>query len=161
MATLKNKAIKHSMQTLLNITAFLARHESLMRVNNKLLQGLARHRAKHVKQSAKSLQDLGQVWQQAFPSSKQVPITNITEDTVYAEIHTSCPHRGSGDLQACYRMMEYDRAFVKKFGGEFVVLESQAEPGVRACKVAMQFADAKNLTPLEPAHLRDFREPSA
>jgi len=50
-------------------------------------------------------------------------------------------------------MMEYDRAFMKEFGGDFIILESQANPGIKVCRVAMQMADASNSTTLQYAHL--------
>jgi hypothetical protein len=50
-------------------------------------------------------------------------------------------------------MMEYDRAVARAAGGRFVVLESQAEPGVTACRVALRLAGA-SLADLIPAHLR-------
>jgi len=62
----------------------------------------------------------------------------VDATTAYGEIHTPCPLRGTGDLEACHRMMSYDRAFVGRAGGRFVVLSSQAEPGVRVCRVAMR-----------------------
>ena len=53
--------------------------------------------------------DLGPLWQRAFPSRKQVPIENTSHNTVVAQIHTPCPLRGTGDVHACYRMMEFGR----------------------------------------------------
>src|SRR5690349_8307165 len=79
--------------------------------------------------------ELGAQWQRAFPSAKQVPIKRIDHGTVYAEIHTPCPLRGSGDVNACHRMMEFDREVLKQAGGQFVVLRSQAEPGRTYCEV--------------------------
>jgi hypothetical protein len=34
-------------------------------------------------------------WQRMFPSKKMLPITSIDEETIYAEIHSECPYRGS------------------------------------------------------------------
>jgi hypothetical protein len=48
-------------------------------------------------------------------------------------------------------------------GGQFVVLRSQAEPGVEVCQVAMRKADVP-VDDLVPAHVRARRgdsEPSA
>ena len=89
---------------------------------------------------AKSSLELAEAWQRAFPSKKQVPIVRVDETTAYAEIHTPCPLRGTGDVTACHRMMAYDRAFVNEAGGRFVVLESQAQGGVGRCRVAMRLA---------------------
>src|SRR5262249_30259787 len=77
-------------------------------------------------------------WQRMFPSKKWVPITKVDADTAYAEIHQACPYRGTGNVEGCHRMMEYDRRMMEKIGGEFVVLRSQAEPGVERCQVAIR-----------------------
>lgn len=82
-----------------------------------------------------------------------MPVTGIDARTVYAEIHTPCPLRGSGDVHACHRMMEYDRAVMRCAGAQFVVLRSQAEPGVTRCQVAMRRLDDV-VDDLVPAHLR-------
>jgi len=143
------------MQAVLNVTAFFAKQERLEYVSNKLLGTVARFSARKMQNSQpKTIEELGKCWQKAFPSPKQVPLVSIKEGTVYAEIRTPCPLRGSGDLKACYRMMEYDRAYMTLFGGEFVVLRSQAEDGVNVCKVAIQFAGKYNSTKLVHAHLQ-------
>jgi hypothetical protein len=100
-----------------------------------------------------SLPKLGAEWQRSFPSVKQVPITRIDANTVYAEIHTPCPLRGTGDTLACYKMMNFDRTVVAQAGGEFVVLSSQAEPGHTFCRVAMRFK-GEAVKDLIPAHLK-------
>jgi hypothetical protein len=84
------------------------------------------------------LEDIGLEWQRMFPSNKDVPITGIENDTIRAEIHIHCPHRGTGNVEGCYRMMEYDRKMLEKIGGQLVVLRSQAEPGVKVCKLAIR-----------------------
>jgi hypothetical protein len=35
-------------------------------------------------------------------------------------------------------MMQFDRSFVQRAGGRFVVLQSQATPGIEVCRVAMR-----------------------
>jgi len=99
---------------------------------------------------------LGATWQRAFPSKKQVPIVAVDHKTAYGEIHTPCPLRGTGDVGACYRMMGYDRAFMKRAGARFVVIESQAEPNVTICKIAIRRSDLP-ADDLIPAHLRGRR----
>jgi hypothetical protein len=96
---------------------------------------------------------LGATWQRAFAAKKQVPIIAVDATTAYGEIHTPCPLRGSNDLEACHRMMGYDRAFMARAGGRFVVLQSQAEPGVTVCKIAVRRADLP-ADDLVPAHRR-------
>ena len=76
-------------------------------------------------------------WQRMFPSKKMVPITRIEEDAVYAEIRSACPYRGSGNVEGCHRMMEYDRKMMEKIGASFTVVQSQAEAGNTHCVVAM------------------------
>jgi hypothetical protein len=71
-----------------------------------------------------TVEEIGEEWQRMFPSRKGVPITGVENDTVYAEIHITCPHRGTGNVEGCYRMMEYDRKMLEDIGGQFVVLRS-------------------------------------
>lgn len=84
-----------------------------------------------------SAEEAAKEWQRMFPSKKMVPIVSIEEDTVFAEIHSECPYRGSGNVEGCYRMMEYDRKMMEKIGSKFIVVKSQAEPGVMHCQVAI------------------------
>jgi hypothetical protein len=151
---LGNQLVKKSFGALLGLSAALARRERLTPVTGALMRGLATAtiRMKGLRE-ARTVAELGDQWQRAFPSRKQVPITRVDETTVYGEIHTQCPLRGSGDVLACYRMMEFDREILRKAGGEFVVLASQAEPGRKHCEVAMRPAGAA-LTDLVPAHIR-------
>jgi hypothetical protein len=104
-------------------------------------------------QPQSTIEDVGNEWQRMFPSRKDVPITGVENDTVYAEIHISCPHRGTGNVDGCYRMMEYDRKMLERIGGQLVVLRSQAEPGVEVCQLAIRKVEAP-LDDLVPAHLR-------
>lgn len=145
--------VRNSVQAMLRVSALLARRPALAGASRLWMRTLARTTiATKGIGPTHSLEDLGRAWQRGFPSAKQVPITRIDSTTVYAEIHTPCPLRGSGDLAACARMMEYDHVVVERAGGNFVVLESQAQPGVTVCRVAMRRKDA-------PMHdLRDARE---
>jgi hypothetical protein len=146
--------VKSSVQATLSALAFFARRPRLQPVSTWLTRSLARLtiRTKRIGQ-ANSLAELGPLWQQSFPSRKQVPIEIVTMDTVYAQIHTPCPLRGSGDLHACYRMMQFDRTIVAHAGGQFVVLQSQATPGVTKCRVAMRL-NGQSLEGLVAAHER-------
>lgn len=144
--------IRSSVQATLGALAFFARRPSLLPLTNALTRSLARLtvRAKGIGR-ARDVSELGPLWQRSFPSRKQVPIESTSQDTVVAQIHTPCPLRGSGDLHACYRMMEFDREVVRKAGGQFVVLQSQATPGVQFCRVAMRL-EGESLQGLVPAH---------
>lgn len=149
---LKNTIIRQSVQSVLAASAWMARRESLNAETEWFMNVLAKTtiNSKGIRK-AKDLDDLGKQWQRGFPSSKQVPIKDVTETTVYAEIHTPCPLRGTGDVHACHRMMQFDRKVVEKAGGQFVVLSSQATPGNTFCKVAMRMQGA-DMGDLPEAH---------
>ncbi|WP_269621559.1 hypothetical protein [Zhongshania sp. BJYM1] len=150
--SLKNSIIKHSVQSILALSAWMARKESLNAVTERFMNFIARTTIKSKKiREAQNLEDLGKQWQRGFPLAKQVPIKEITADTVYAEIHTPCPLRDTGDVHACYRMMQFDREVVRKAGGQFIVLSSQATPGNTFCQVAMRRKDMI-INDLTPAH---------
>ncbi|UTW09669.1 hypothetical protein [Pseudomonas benzenivorans] len=140
---------------LLHLAAFLSRRPSWQPISDRYLQMLAR---KVIKASAitpaRDLHELGKRWQLGFSSIEDHPIIAVTDDTVYAEISTDCPLRGSADTAACYRMMEYDRTLLEHIGGEFVVLRSQAQPGVSRCQVAMRRRGA-DMSDLIPAHINN------
>ena len=106
-------------------------------------------------------QAMAEAWQRAFPSKKQVPIVGVDDatGTAFAEIHTPCPLRGSGDVDACYRMMAYDRAFAARAGAELIVLTSQATPGVSTCRVALRAVGAPidDLVPASALHAKRRR----
>lgn len=131
--------IRSSTQAVLQLLAYFARRPKFAVASNYLARCLAHLaiRAKSIGR-ARNLAELGSLWQSAFASRKQVPIERIVGNTVFAQIHTPCPLRGSGDVHACHRMMAFDREVVGHAGGQFVVIESQATPGVRFCRVAMR-----------------------
>jgi hypothetical protein len=146
--------IRSFTQAMLRLLAFFARRPRLAPVSDLLTRSLARLtvRTKAIGRAGEAA-ELGPLWQSAFPAKKQVPIVSIADGTVLAEIHTPCPLRGSGDVHACYRMMEFDREVLRHAGGQFVVLESQATPGVSVCRVAMRL-QGQSLAGLVPAHER-------
>lgn len=155
MRPLQKMAIRQGMALLLAVSAGLARHPGLWPVSrgwSHWLAGLTIRRRK-ICQVSRQISDLGTAWQQGFPSPKQVPIEAVTADTVFARIETPCPLRGSGRTAACWRMMEYDRVVAAAAGGQFVVLRSQAEPGVTSCRVALRRSGAA-IDDLLPAHIR-------
>lgn len=152
LGRMRNSLIRWSTQLTLHALAFLARRPKLERLSYAVSRLFARAtvQAKHISR-AHSTAELGPLWQRSFPSKKQVPIESTSEDTVVAQIHTRCPLRGSGDLEACYRMMEFDREVMRRAGGQFVVLQSQATPGLSHCRVAMRM-HGESLADLVPAH---------
>ena len=152
--SLRNRFIKTFMAGVLGTSAWLARRPALNPVTSAVMRAMARTtiRARGLRPAATAAH-LGQQWQRAFPSAKQVPIRRVDGDTVFAEIHTPCPLRGTGDVHACWRMMEYDREVLRHAGGEFVVLRSQAEPGRTHCEVAMRLK-GRGTVDLVAAHQR-------
>jgi hypothetical protein len=126
----------------LKITSRFARNANYNGLTRAIMRALGGITLMMRRGSSKaSLAEIGQEWQRMFPSKKFVPITNIDEKTVYAEITVKCPLRASGDLNACYRMMEYDRKMLEKIGGQLIVLRSQAEAGVERCQIAIRKKD--------------------
>lgn len=144
--------VRNGMQLMLGISAVLARRSD--RLSRAWMRRLARTTIQGKRIGpAPDLAALGAAWQRGFPSARQVPLRAVTGTTVLADIETPCPLRGSGDTTACWRMMEYDREVARAAGGEFVVLRSQAEPGVTVCQVALRRAGA-DWSDLVPAHVR-------
>jgi hypothetical protein len=151
---MKKWLIRSFMQGTLRLLAFFARRPRLTFASDFLTHTLARLAVKSKAIGpAESIADLGLQWQRSFPAKKQVPIESVSGNTVIAQIHTPCPLRGTGDVHACYRMMEFDREVARRAGGQFVVLESQATPGVSFCRVALRL-EGESLAGLVPAHER-------
>lgn len=78
-------------------------------------------------------------WKRMFPiNPDQMPITEIRSDTAFLEIREYCPLRGKG-VDACDRLMEFDRATLAQLGAQIVVLRSQAQKdGTTVCQVALR-----------------------
>jgi hypothetical protein len=135
------------------IVAWPNRHASLTFFSRWLMRKLAHigMRKAHAKQ-ANNLEELHAEWERSAPAMARYKLINIEKDTAFAEIHSECALRGSGDVAACHRMMEYDREVMRKIGGELVVLESQAVPGRTCCKVALRMQGA-SMDDFTPAHL--------
>jgi hypothetical protein len=152
MSPLTRWWIRRSMEAMLGVSAWLARRNE--RASLAWMRWLARAQVRRKRIGvAADPAALGAAWQRGFPSARQVPIRAIDGTTVLADIETPCPLRGSGDTLACWRMMAYDREIALAAGGQFVVLRSQAEPGVAVCRVALRPMGA-DVSDLVPAHLR-------
>lgn len=105
-------------------------------------------------QPKSTVKEVAEEWQRMFPFYKRMQkIIAVKDNTVYAETHVSCPLRGTGRVNDCYLMMEFDRRLLETIGGQLVVLRSQAEPGVKYCEVALRLKGAK-LNDLVAAHER-------
>jgi len=139
---------------MLNLASFFAKRPILNPLSNLILWTFAKLTilTKGAKHQA-TIEGIGKEWQRMFPSRAFVPIKETIDDTVYAEIPGTCPVTATGDVHACYRLLEYDRQLLKHIGGEFVVLESKADPSVLVCKVAMRVKGA-DIEDLIPAHRR-------
>src|SRR5512143_194510 len=94
--------IRFTVSTTLQVLAFLARRPTLAPLCDRLTRALARAMVtrNHIGRAA-TVTELGELWQRAFPSRKQVPIERIEVSTVYARILTPCPLRGTGNTAAC------------------------------------------------------------
>lgn len=98
---------------------------------------------------------IAEEWRRLFGLPQFWHIARLEDDTAYCEIRFPCALEGSGDVAACQRLMEYDRALLKKIGGQLVVLQSRADPQVRsACQVAIRRIAAPR-SDLIPARLLD------
>lgn len=139
---------------ILNTTSWMARRPWLSGPTNIVMRLLAKFTLRSRKAEPKpTLEQAAAEWQRMFPDAADHPIKKIENNTAYAEIRTNCPLRGTGDVRACYRLMQYDRSLMDKIGAEFVVLHSQAEPGRTHCEVAMR-VKGEPVTDLTPAHER-------
>lgn len=86
--------------------------------------------------------DMAEEWRRMFGLNRFWKIEKVENDTAYCEIHFACSLEKTGDLQACHRLMEYDRALLRHMGGQLVVLESRADPSVTGgCKIAIRKHD--------------------
>ena len=154
MNALQKLVIKTTVNVMLKIQAFMFRHAMFNTLGYRLNSFVARATIKKKRIGmVKTLDELGECWQRGFPAKKEVPITGKDDNTIYGEIRTKCPLRGTGDVAACYKMMSYDREIVSSAGGQFIVLQSQAESGIEKCKVAMRFKN-ENVNDLQHAHER-------
>ena len=103
------------------------------------------------KQTAEAL---AEEWNRLMPEPRKIfPVVAVEDDTAYMEIRASCLLRGSGDGEACWRAMEFDRALVEASGGQLVVMRSQAVEGYGCCKLAIR-PKGQSLEELTVAHPR-------
>lgn len=142
MSSAQRKIEAALFDTGLAATAALARHARWSPLTNPLMRALAGAVGLYrgLRPSGPDAASLGRTWQRLMPNPRIVPITRVEGDTAFGEIHVHCPLRGTGDVQACHRLMEYDRSLMRPHGARFVVLRSQAEPGVTACQIAIRDA---------------------
>lgn len=133
-----NKINKYLFNSLMGLTHWLTETKLRNIIGKPIMRGLGSLTLVVKKAGKKETAiESAEEWQRMFPSKKMVPITRIDGDTVYAEIQSECPYQGSGNVEGCYRMMEYDRKMMEKIGATFIVVKSQAEKGVSHCQIAI------------------------
>lgn len=97
--------------------------------------------------------EIAEEWCRMFGLPQFWIIDRVEDETAYCEIRFDCSLEKTGDLQACYRLMEFDRALLKKIGGKCIILESRADPRIKgSCVLAIRkYDDPRN--ELVPAHI--------
>jgi len=140
----------------LRIFAFFAKRKGFTRFTQFLTTKAANLNIKLNKpQPATNVEALAHAWQQMMPSDAQDKFTidGITTNTAQVKIDIQCPLRGTGNAEACYKLMNYDRTLMRKVGGELIVKESQSNSGEDHCILAIRKrgADTSDIT---PAHLK-------
>jgi hypothetical protein len=106
-------------------------------------------------QKAANTKELAETWQALMPKDGQdlFKIKTVDIETAIAEIHLHCPLRGTGNVNACHRLMNYDRKLMQKIGGELIVLESQSNSGKSYCTLAIR-KKGSDTSDLIHAHLK-------
>ena len=99
---------------------------------------------------------IAEEWCRMFGLPQYWKIRKIKDDTAYCEIHFDCSLEKTGDVQACHRLMEFDRALLKKIGGKCIILESRADPRTKqCCLLAIRKLDDSR-EDLMPVHKKEF-----
>ncbi len=161
MAVLKAIQLK-IFKGFVHLTAAIAR-SPFHNFSRKLMHTLAAINTKMNKGTPQpTLPEVAKEWKRMFPiDPDQMPVTRVTEDTLYMEIREPCPLRDTGDVGACNRLMEFDRHVLGKLGAQLVVLRSQAEAeGVTICKLALRKPGA-NVSDLKSIYDQKQRKPHA
>lgn len=141
---------------ILKILAFFAKRNAFAKLTHWATQKNATLNLKiNRPKPATQVADLAKSWKELMPYDGQefFKISSITEDTAYTEIHLHCPLRGTGNVEACYKLMNYDRRLMKGIGGKLVVLESQSNSGKAFCSLAIR-KESAGTDDLIPAHKR-------
>ncbi|WP_273565881.1 hypothetical protein [Maribacter halichondriae] len=89
---------------------------------------------------ANNVEELATIWQELMPEDgrEYFKIGEIKKNTAYTEIHLQCPLRGTGNVEACNKLMNYDRKLMNAAGGTLIVLESQSNSGKNYCRLAIR-----------------------
>ena len=135
---------KKTFERTLALLAAISRHQVLGTLAKPLTWVLAWMNVRvNGHRPQESLAALGQTWVAMMPPNDEelFRITEVTEESAFAEIHLNCPLRGTGNDQACHALMNYDRSLMKAVGGQLEVLESQAMSGKTFCRLAIRRAN--------------------
>jgi hypothetical protein len=142
----------------LALNTSLTRSRSLRAVEGRLLTPFfvrltRRIRGEPPAPVTRSPESLGREWERLLGSRPAAHVVAVDEatGTAYGEITALCPLRGTGDVEACHRLMAYDRGLMAPLGARFVVLASQAEPGRTSCRIAIRSGE-RDASDLLPAH---------
>ncbi len=138
----------------LRILAFLAKRKRFDRLTQRATtQSAQLNILLNKPKPAGDVAALAKTWMELMPPDGQenFQIEEVTADTVYTQIHLHCPLRGSGDAQACHKLMNYDRKLMEQVGGQLIVLESQSNSGKPYCRLAIRKAGVA-VDDLIPAH---------
>ena len=101
-----------------------------------------------------SPQELAEEWNRLMPAPRsRFPILESDGRTAHVEIRIRCPLRGTGNAEACWNAMEFDRALLQSIGGQLVVIESQSNSGKDHCRLAIRRL-GDDVSDLEAAHPR-------
>ncbi len=99
-----------------------------------------------------SPQGLAEEWNRLMPAPRsRYPVLESDDRTAYVEIRIHCPLRGTGNAEACWNAMEFDRALLRSIGGQLVVMESQSNSGKDHCRLAIR-RGGDDISGLEAAH---------
>lgn len=102
-------------------------------------------------QPKNSVEDITKEWLRMFPDGI-CSIEKFEDKSGYGLVHADCSLVGTGNVSACYKMMNYDREMIKKLGGTLTVIESRANPAVKDfCKVIIRASNDRRVD-LIPAH---------
>ena len=98
----------------------------------------------------KSTEELGKMWVKLMP--KDTPgifrFISSDENAAHMQIHLKCPLRGTGNLEACEKLMNYDRQLMSKLGGKLIVKESQSNSVKLYCTIEIERKKITNTKPI-------------